>query len=352
MTIAKDSTARRAVGLPLTERVLIEGLPFSVIASFAGTAANNTGIGSLLLQGITKAFWAETAILSSDKNIILQLAFSGTAMGSGYSDFLEVLVGPGAPVVVPIRQLFRPSQYTLSTGSFGTVTIKILLDADGTNAHIRASVIGHSITDDMSFAADKVILHLGDSITAGGTGITAKYNQYDWRILAYHRDAGKSVRMVNLAMSGTTSGNYETRRLMGDLHMAQVDHINYSLGANDAAQAVSTSTFQTNVANMIAWKQSRYPAATMHVFGITPMENNTSETAAVAMRTAAQAAVTAAADSKVKYLNLGGAFDRTQGTSVYATTDAAGSRIHPNDAGHLAIWNVIKPFLDANPVLA
>ncbi|NUR28877.1 MAG: SGNH/GDSL hydrolase family protein, partial [Catenulispora sp.] len=207
------------------------------------------------------------------------------------------------------------------------------------------------IEDDLNFGADKTMLWLGDSITAAGTGPTVKTNQYDWRIWNYHKDKGRNVRMVNLSVSGSTSSQFERLRLRGHWDQPQVDHVYYSLGANDASQAVPTATYKANVASAIAWKKARYPNATMTVFGMTPQENNTNEANAAAMRTAASDAVTEAADPKVKFLNLGSAFDRTN-TANYASSDAAGNHIHPSDAGHSGIWAVLQPWLDANPVLA
>lgn len=64
------------------------------------------------------------------------------------------------------------------------------------------------------------------------------------------------------------------------------------------------------------------------------------------IRSAAQAAVTAAADPKVFYLSLGGAFDR-KNTANYATSDPTGSHIHPSDSGHAQVFTVVKNFLDA-----
>lgn len=349
MALAKDSTLRNG-SISFEQRVITEGLPYSTQIGLTATATVNATLGSLMMPGLTRAFWMESAVLSSNKNIVVQMALSSNGIiGSSYTDFADVVLSPGGTTVIPIRQLVRPSQFG-SNGGFGSGLVRNLIDADNTNAIIRITVFGHSITDDLNFGADKVLLHIGDSITAAGTGITAKTNQYDWRILGYHRDAGRSVRMVNMSMSGSTSGQADRRRAYGDYDLPQVDHINYSMGANDASSAVPTATFKANVAAAIAWKKSRYPKATMTVFGSTPHENSTNETAAIALRSAASDAVTEAADSKVKYLNLGAAFDRTV-TSNFASTDTAGNRIHPSDAGHAAIWTVVQPFLAANPVL-
>lgn len=93
----------------------------------------------------------------------------------------------------------------------------------------------------------------------------------------------------------------------------------------------------------------------MIVFGPPPAENNTTETALVAIRQALSDAVDAAPDNKVKFKSLAGAFDRAAGTTNCASSDTAGSRLHPNDTGILAEWNGgysgfigIKAWLDAN----
>lgn len=349
--MAQDRDVRRASGLPLAERVLSEGLPYSTTAAFNGTAAvNATWSSNFALPGITRAFWCESLVLTSNKNLVVQSKLGGEALGSGFPVTHEVVVGPGGPVTVPIRTLLRPSQYG-SNASLGVGVIRSMIDTDGTNALIRLSAVGYSITDDLDFGAEKVLLHIGDSITAGGTGPTAKPNQYDWRFLNALKALGRSVRMINVSMSGTTSANAERRRSYGDYDFPQVDHVNYSMGVNDAGSSVTAATYKANVAAAIAWKKVRYPKATMTVFGVTPLENSTSEGFAAQYRTAAAEAVTEAADPLVKFCNLGAAFDRTV-SSNYASSDPAGSRVHPSDAGHAAIWGVVGPFLAANPVLA
>nr|WP_087873006.1 GDSL-type esterase/lipase family protein [Arthrobacter globiformis] len=138
--------------------------------------------------------------------------------------------------------------------------------------------------------------------------------------------------MVNMSVSGSQPNMYESHRGLGAYVLPQADLICYSLGANDAATAVAAATYTTNVKNMIAHKQSRYPGGTMIVFGPAPDENNTNETNAIAIRTAASVAAFEANDPKVAYVNLGGAFDRTV-SGNYASTDPTGSRIHPSDVG-------------------
>lgn len=346
-TMAQDRTLRRAV--PLADTIAAEGYPYYTAASFTGTATANNNFATFMLPGITRAFWCEAVHISSNKTNVVQVGFSGNQVGSGYPSVVEAVTTPGGTIVVPVRQLLRPAHYA-SSGALGSATIKALIDTDATNTYIRAAMVGYKVTDDFNYGADKVMLWLGDSITADGTGPSAKTNQYDWRTLNYHKDAGRSVRMVNLSIGGSTSTQFERLRAHGNLDQPQVDHVYYTLGANDASQGVAAATYKANVAAAIAWKKSRYPKATMTVFGMTPQENDANEANAATLRTAASDAVTEAADAKVKFLDLGAAFDRKVAGN-YATSDTAGSRIHPSDAGHASIWNVVKPFLDANPVL-
>lgn len=340
--------------MSLQDRLSTEGYPYTSTAAVNGiTVANNTSLGAFTLPGLTRAFWIDSIIVSSNKNMAIQIGMSANYIGGGsYPFFTEVIVGPGSTTVIPVRQFFRPAGYTTSTGSvsLGGASVRNLIDADGTNTYTRISIVGSSIADDLNFGAEKVLLHIGDSISGAGTGPTSKVKQYDWQTLNYFKDKGHDVRMVNLSVSGSTTQDHERLRQYGTYDLPKVDFIAYSLGANDASAGNSSALVKSNIAAMIAHKKARYPNAKMIVYGSTPHENNTNETNAVALRTAASEAVTEAADSKVVYLNLGGAFDRLV-ASNYASGDAAGNRIHPSDAGHAAIWTVIKNFLDANPAV-
>lgn len=350
-TPARTQRQQYSANMSLQERINIEGRPFSS-GSFV-EAATWTADGSLsagfTAPGMTQAWYVDTITVTCNKNARVQIEFNVTGLG-GNDEFLwQVQTSPGVPIVLKIGQIVRPAVTTFSSGNAGQVKIRNVYDADKTGVNLMAYAAGWRLTDDLDFSAEKVYVHIGDSITGPGTGITNKAKQYDWQVLNYFKDKGVSLRMLNMSVSGSASTLHESRRSLNAYEWAQADLIGYSLGMNDAGQAIPAATYKTNVKNMIAWKQARHPSATMIVFGPSPAENNTTETALAAIRTAASEAVTEAADSKVKYCNLGSAFDRTV-SSNYASSDTAGSRVHPSDAGHAAIFNVIKTFIDTNNI--
>lgn len=95
---------------------------------------------------------------------------------------------------------------------------------------------------------------------------------------------------------------------------------------------------------MIAHKKALYLKAQMVVWGSTPRQSNTVETALAAIRTAGQEAVAEANDPRVRYASLATASDRTNEAN-YATADASGDKVHPNDAGHAAMFGVMQTAL-------
>ncbi|MBP1135119.1 lysophospholipase L1-like esterase [Arthrobacter sp. PvP023] len=337
--------------MPLRETCNTEGTPFSggsstVNATYTTDGSVSAGFTS---PGVTRAFVVDTVTVTCNRSARLQIPLYETGIGGNDQQTWTVQVTPGTPVIIPVNAIIRPAVTGPSGGSTGSVRIREIYDGGSlTGVNLFAYVSGWSIADDFDYSADKVYLHIGDSITAAGTGVTAKSFEYDWLTLAYWKDKGIWVRMINKSVSGSTSVMHESRRLLGAYDFPQADVIGYSLGMNDAGQAVPVATYKTNVKNMIAWKQARYPAAKMIVYGATPAENNTTETALVALRTAASQAVTEANDPRVVYCNLGTAFDRTV-ASNYAGSDTPGSRVRPSNAGHAGIYAVIKTYLVANP---
>lgn len=123
----------------------------------------------------------------------------------------------------------------------------------------------------------------------------------------------------------------------------------YALGANDAGASVPAATYRANLEAMWAHVRGRWPAATMIVCGVTPLENNSSDANAEVLRTEAADFVADSADPKLKYINLGTAFDRLD-AGYYAGSDTPGSRVHPDDDGHAAIAAAFNAAVDAQGI--
>lgn len=332
------------------ERMLVEGDPATLTGTFSGTltgGVTNQALATLSLPSLSRAFYCQSLVISGNKQFDMQAQIEQMAI-SGIGQVVRTIMGQFQQVTIPVKALWRPSMTSTAGGSTSIATIANRNGIDGTltGALVNASAVGYSLYDDFDLGASKVGLIIGDSISNGTAGITQKYNSYEWKLRQRFRANGSRLRLVTKAASGTTSTDHERQRAFGMYDIPQVDVIFYMLGVNDALQTISGATTQANLAAAISWKQRIYPNALMLVLGTTPAESNTTESYLVATtRPALSAAVTAAADSKVKYIDLTGCFDRTLGTAVYATSDTAGSRIHPNDTGHAAVYAAIDTAL-------
>lgn len=346
MALSKDETLRRETRL--IDRIMVEGDPWYAYATLLnGTISANQVIGSIGLQSLTKAFWIESVTISSNRQVDIQFSIGGTF--ANQQQITRLILYPGVPAIIPIRSLVRPTLAAAGVTAIGEFRIRTVLDATPTGAYVIGSAAGYAIYDDFNTKADKVMLVIADSILNGTAGITGKPKSMEWLTRGYFRDQGANLRVINKSVSGSTTSDHERFRAHGLYDFPQVDYLHYQLGTNDAGAGASAATVQANVAAMIAHKQKLYPDATMIVWGPTPRENTTTETTLISLRTGMQAAVTAAADPKVKYASLAAAFDRTL-SSNYASSDTAGDRIHPNDAGHAAAYSLIQAFLSAQNV--
>jgi hypothetical protein len=213
----------------------------------------------------------------------------------------------------------------------------------------RMSLSGRRIADDSLWDAAKTILFAGDSILGTGPPAgSARSSLAHFQVLNYLRAAGKDYRVAVKQLGGTTTSHGEAWRDEGLLDVPGVDVVAYQWGANDCANSVSSVTYSANWSAFVNWALLRWPTCHVLMLGPSPAENNTTDTNAAAYRTALSGYVSGLGNSRVKYLNLGTAFTRTD-TSNYATTDTTGSHIHPNVQGNAAIYtNCWLPFLSAN----
>jgi len=347
--MAKDSTVRQPTSLH--ERIQLEGEPHYVyvpIQNVTLTAPPDHVLGSFTFPSLTRAMWVESLQLSSNKNVDVQVNLRGLMAGNQQTH--RVIVGPGNSVVIPVRQLFRPSIQTSQPNSMGDARVRSLFDEVNTGASVFCTLAGTSVYDDFNYGADKIMLVLGDSITNGTSGISAKTDSMEWKVRQYFRDKGVNLRTIGMSASGRSSVDFERARSFGRYDQIPIpDYVHYQLGTNDAGQGTSVATFKSNVASMIAHKKRHWPKATMVVYGSTPMQNDTSETALAALRAAAQQAVIEAADPKVLYCSLATAFDRKV-ESNFSADDTSGSKLHPNATGHAAAYSVIETFLNQQDV--
>ena len=302
-----------------------------VVSSFGGSSLRSAG----------KALWVESLNVQVD-NLCLVQPLVGQESLSRFPQLLwQGVAGPSAPLVFPVRMLLRPHEI----GSAAALNVRQVIGASGSTTVTGAMTLsGWRITDDLAFEAEKTVLFVGDSIL-NGTGPSNTANVWAFLFRDYLRALGVHARVVLKSLSGSTTSDHETFRAAGYHDIAAPDLIVYTLGVNDAGGAVSGSAYTSNLTAFWSWASKRYPDAKMVICGVTPLENNTSEANAATLRSAASSYVSGVADSRLKYINLGSAFDRTV-SSNYVGSDPAGSRVHPNDTGHAAIANTFNTAWD------
>jgi lysophospholipase L1-like esterase len=298
--------------------------------SGGGTTLVNTAAVPL----IGKAAFVETLVASCNVPIIAQVQIGPDAAGRFAGTPIRMMLAANQPAVIPTNFLLRGFQ--VQNGVIALAAIRAF-DAAPTTVDLWGALSAHgwAITDDFEWSAPKVALFVGDSIL-NGTGPTATARMWPFLVKSYWRSLGTRARIVLKSVSGSTSSDHEAWRAAGYHDIPQVDLVVYALGVNDAGTGVTDVTYTANLAAFWAHVSKRWPTAKMIVCGPTPIENNTAETRAAGLRAAGAAWVAAQANARLRFVDLGSAFNRAV-SSNYASSDTAGSRVHPNDTGNAAV---------------
>lgn len=336
---------RGARDLSLIERLNREGEPTAAIGNQAYTSfAVPTGAGTAMAAPFAppapgRALYVKSLHVFSTTPITGRMQVGNGSSdwpGTGTQPLLDIGVSCGPTLAcpsIPVDVFLRSSDRLHITAY-----INRWLDPAVSGTHyVGVGGTGFTLADSINFEARKVILMIGDS-TWNGTGPTTVDTCVPWLINRFYRDAGVDCRYILKAYSGTTTGGHEAFRKGGKYDFERVDAIFYNLGINDAGQAVPTATSIANLEALVAWKQTRYPAAKLVIFGTTPVQTAAQEAGLAALRTAQAARVAQFADSTVLYCTLGASFDRTIGANYVATDGADGTRVHPADAGLTQLW--------------
>lgn len=325
-----------------TEFLLREGDPVSwssfssspvAVATGAQNASITTATGAGLQSVVTtvgKAVFLDELTVGLSAPALAQVEIAASSDGR-FPNFLKQLIVSTTSVSIKVGRIIRG--FLNANNSNIVLTVRNNLAAGSVDYYGAVSASGYRITDDFNFDASKRVLFIGDSILNGTSGPTKTALQWAFIVKSYLVSLGYDIRVILKSVSGSTTADHESWRAAGYHDIADPALIVYAVGVNDAGAAVSDAAYTANITAFWNWAKVRYPNAKMIVCGVTPLENNTSETRAAGLRAAASAFVAAQDDAHLKYVNLGAAFDRTV-SSNYASTDTAGSRVHPNDTGH------------------
>lgn len=325
------------LGDQFNELLLREGEPVTFFGYGSATPASSGTVNVVVANGtfaptVGKTVWMTGMTGSSNLAAVMQLGIGGDA-GGKFPAFVHQFIGPG-PCTISLNMAYRGFE-ELNGGP--ALNVRQMLSLAPTTDTIwgTVTVTGWKITDDFNFTASKPVLYVGDSII-GGTGPTATQNMYPWIAKTNFNTLGYDTRIILKSVSGSTTANHETWRSAGYHDVLGPALIVYVVGVNDAVGSVAAGTYTTNITAFWQWVKYRYPQSKMIICGPTPVQNDTTSGFLDQYRTAASNYVTSENNPRLKYVNLGDSFDRTN-TAFYIASDPAGSKIHPNDAGHAAI---------------
>lgn len=287
-----------------------------------GTAASPTTVG--------KAIYIKEITAGLSAPALAQLEIAASSNGR-FPNFLKQMIISSTSITVKVDRIVRG--FLNNNNANIQLAVRNNLTDASVNYWGQVSASGYRITDDFNFNADKRVLFIGDSVLNGTSGPSKTSLVWAFGVKKYLTSLGYNIRVILKSVSGSTTTEHEGWRAEGYHDVDDPALIVYALGVNDAGSAVSDSVYTSNLSSFWGWAKTRYPNTKMIVCGVTPLENNTSETRAAGLRTAASQFVTSQNDSRLKYINLGNSFDRTV-SSNYASSDTAGSRVHPNDISH------------------
>lgn len=345
--------------MDLYERMAREGEPVAAYG-FGGPTSVAAGAVNSVVSGaangfpsvVGKALWVESITVTTSSAAVVQPAIAGDPAARFNALTNQLIVPALTPVTIPVRRLLRP----FACGSNYNVELRVrrLFNDDGTVAtaakdvYSSVSLNGYAITDDLNFDAEKTILAIGDSIL-NGTGPTKSANLWTFKVRDHLKSGGASVRIVQMANSGSTTSEHEAWRAGGRYDSVGADLVLYAVGANDASTGVAPAAYRANLEAFWNHARKRWPDALVVICGMSPVESNATHANAELLRAEAADFVADTSDARLKYVNLGAAFTRTD-AGYYASTDTAGSRVHPDDDGHAAIAATFTAAADAQGI--
>jgi lysophospholipase L1-like esterase len=257
----------------------------------------------------------------------------------------RVLMKSGTQITIPLR-------YITDAGYIGSLGISEVVSG---TPRLRGIINGISITADLNFGADKVIMWIGDSVsrgtTLGGTifdqtgnyaTAVSPFDHFAFKVRNHFQRRGQDVRLVNKSMGSYSSVTANGLIKFGWYDIDQVDCIFYQMGINDTSGTpTSTAVFNANLNNVIDLRNRMFPKAKLVFVGASPLNNNTQETALINFRTLMENKEDV--NENIYFVSLASAFDRTV-PSNYTLNDG----VHPNITSNAAMATVINNWVTAN----
>lgn len=180
-----------------------------------------------------------------------------------------------------------------------------------------------------------VYLALGDSITYGSQlSATQQNGTYADQIRKSILNNYGKCKLINKAISGWKSGDF----LSVPYYWSKIeaDLITLHIGTNDCSNSISTSTFQTNLETIVDMIKHMNPNAEIILCSIS-RRGDSYANSLDPYRTVVQTVATEKGTLLCHFENAWAQAD----TATYTAVDL----LHPNAAGHTAIFNTLWPVI-------
>ena len=182
-------------------------------------------------------------------------------------------------------------------------------------------------------------LALGDSITWKNYATGATGNDlYATKLATAIQTNYGNIKHINKGIGGSTSTSFLAQSFWWN--RIKADIVTIGLGMNDSANAgVSTSTYSANLTSIIALIRKHNPKVAI-ILCSPSTTNDANRTPYIAGYRTAMATV--ATNTGCAYCDFSSAWTTSTGDmNTYVFTDG----IHPNQAGHTALYNLLYPIV-------
>lgn len=227
----------------------------------------------------------------------------------------------------------------------GTHTLRIASASENYSLQFQGLLLDTGAVTQPPVMSNNLIEFVGDSITAGYLNSKTALSDYAWLageqlgvehtqiahtgiclVDNYHCFSPNDIGMSNQFFKLQTVNN--TNSPLWDFNHYQARAVVINIGTNDQVNGVSDTAFQQAYITFLHNVRAKYPSADIFVMKAFNGSKATQTLAAVQT-------VINAGDSKVHYI------DTTHWISSSDTSDG----LHPSDAGHAKIANILVPLL-------
>lgn len=209
----------------------------------------------------------------------------------------------------------------------------------------------YEVFNNLNHFASKTIFKIGDSITKG-FGTTRDYQQpyrtWGARLYKYFYDLDSDIRVVNKAIPGAIAKHFVGLANNGYLNITRpetVRLVTIALGTNEDTSGTELDAYKNDMTYIINFVLNTYQNAI--VLAMSPVRdlNAGKEGRLEQGRQWLQSHVSSLSNERLMYINMALAVNWSD--PQYGLTT---SEIHPNEAGHLGMFEYLKTFFINNNI--